>query len=97
MLATMPGIDVSLSEQQNYYEELLKQYKRETEHFHSYKDMCKFDLNTQLDAAAAAGVENGAAAVAATSSSSDGKAVVSAEESSANDEQTSQTAGGASK
>jgi hypothetical protein len=44
----MPGIDVSLSEQQSYYEDLLKQYKRETELFLSYKDMCKFDLN-QLD------------------------------------------------
>ena len=48
MLTTMPGIDVSLSEQQSYYEDLLKQYKRETELFLSYKDMCKFDLN-QLD------------------------------------------------
>ena len=44
----MPGIDVSLSEQQSYYEDLLKQYKRETELFLSYKDNCKFDLN-QLD------------------------------------------------
>lgn len=41
----MPGIDMNLSEQQNYYEVLLKQYKRETELFNSYKEMCKFDVS----------------------------------------------------
>lgn len=41
----MPGIDVSLSEQQAYYDDLLKQYKRESENFNFYKDMCKFDLD----------------------------------------------------
>jgi hypothetical protein len=48
ILSTVPGIDMSQSEQQDYYETLLKQYKREHELLNSYKEMCKFDI-TQLE------------------------------------------------
>ena len=37
----MPGIDMSYTEQQEYYESLLKQYKNEKERLESYKEMCK--------------------------------------------------------
>ncbi len=36
---------MSYSEQQEYYESLLKKYKTERELLESYKDMCKFDIN----------------------------------------------------
>jgi hypothetical protein len=48
MLAAVPGIDMSHTEQQEYYETLLKQYKHEHELLNSYKEMCKFDV-TQLE------------------------------------------------
>ena len=41
ILSTMPGIDMSYTEQQEYYESLLKQYKNEKERLESYKEMCK--------------------------------------------------------
>ena len=45
VLSTLPGLDMSLKEQESYYETLLGQYKREIELIESYKDMCKFDTN----------------------------------------------------
>lgn len=45
ILSNIPGIDMSHTEQQEYYQTLLKQYKRENELFNSYKDMCKFDIS----------------------------------------------------
>ena len=45
MLATMPGIDMSHTEQLDYYQELLKQYKRENELLSTYKDICTFDIS----------------------------------------------------
>lgn len=44
ILATLPGLDVSMNEQQAYYEQLVSQYKRETELIDSYKKMCQFDV-----------------------------------------------------
>ena len=45
ILTTLPGIDMSYTEQQEYYETLLKQYKREKELLESYKEICQFDIN----------------------------------------------------
>jgi hypothetical protein len=45
VLTSMPGIDMSLSEQEAYYESLLKQYKHESDLIKSYKEMCKFDTS----------------------------------------------------
>ncbi len=44
IVASLPGIDMSLKEQEAYYAELLQQYKRETELIESYKEMCRFDM-----------------------------------------------------
>ena len=44
ILATMPGIDMSQKEQEEYYLKLLKQYEQENELLQSYKDTCKFDI-----------------------------------------------------
>ena len=44
ILATIPGIDMSQKEQEEYYLKLLKQYEQENELLQSYKDMCKFDI-----------------------------------------------------
>lgn len=44
-LATLPGIDMSYTEQQEYYESLLAQYKKEKQYLESYKDICKFDIS----------------------------------------------------
>jgi hypothetical protein len=41
----MPGIDMSLVEQQEYYESLLKKYKNDKELLVSYKDICTFDIS----------------------------------------------------
>ena len=41
----MPGIDMSLMEQQEYYESLLKKYKNDKELLVSYKDICTFDIS----------------------------------------------------
>lgn len=45
LLENIPGIDMSLSEQQEYYQKLLNQYKKENELLSSYKEMCTFDLS----------------------------------------------------
>jgi hypothetical protein len=45
ILATMPGIDMSLMEQQEYYESLLKKYKKDKELLVSYKELCSFDIS----------------------------------------------------
>ncbi|RNA03133.1 mediator of RNA polymerase II transcription subunit 9 [Brachionus plicatilis] len=45
LLENIPGIDMSLSEQQEYYQNLLNQYKKENELLNSYKEMCTFDLS----------------------------------------------------
>jgi hypothetical protein len=45
LLNTIPGIDMSHSEQIDYYESLLKQFKYENELLTTYKDMCQFDLS----------------------------------------------------
>ena len=45
ILSTMPGIDMSHTEQLDYYQTLLKQYKRENELLNSYKDICGFDIS----------------------------------------------------
>jgi hypothetical protein len=45
LLNTIPGIDMSHSEQIEYYESLLKQFKYENELLTTYKDMCQFDLS----------------------------------------------------
>lgn len=44
LLTTLPGIDMSYTEQQEYYESLLKKYKKEKELLESYKEICKFDI-----------------------------------------------------
>lgn len=36
---------MSFTEQQEYYESLHKQFKREKELLESYKDICQFDIN----------------------------------------------------
>lgn len=45
ILTTMPGIDMSLIEQEEYYESLLKKYKKDKELLVSYKDICNFDIS----------------------------------------------------
>lgn len=75
ILDTIPGIDMNLNEQQNYYEILLKQFKRETDLFNSYKDMCKFDINqiekqSREEEEAAAAAAAAATAAAGTSTAS---------------------------
>lgn len=45
ILSSMPGIDMSLMEQQEYYESLLKKYKNDKELLVSYKDICTFDIS----------------------------------------------------
>jgi hypothetical protein len=45
LLNTMPGIDMSLTEQEQYYESLLKQYLLKNELLNSYKQSCSnFDM-----------------------------------------------------
>lgn len=45
LLNTMPGIDMSLTEQEQYYENLLKQYLLKNELLNSYKQSCNnFDM-----------------------------------------------------
>ena len=48
LLENIPGIDMSHSEQQEYHQNLLKQYKKENELLNSYKEICKFDI-TKLE------------------------------------------------
>lgn len=45
ILSTIPGIDMSHTEQLDYYQTMLKQYKRENELLTSYKEMCDFDIS----------------------------------------------------
>ena len=45
ILSTVPGIDMSHTEQLDYYQTLLKQYKHENELLTSYKEMCNFDIS----------------------------------------------------
>ena len=54
VLATIPGIDMSQKEQEEYYLTLLKQYEQDNELLQSYKDTCKFDV-ANLDNPASAG------------------------------------------
>ena len=49
ILSTIQGVDMSHTEQLDYYQTLLKQYKRENELLASYKNMCDFDIS-KLDA-----------------------------------------------
>ena len=67
VLGTLPGIDMSLKEQESYYETLLKQYQRESELIESYKDMCKFDVS-KLESGPVESVEE---AVAGSSSNNE--------------------------
>ncbi|CAF0849208.1 unnamed protein product [Brachionus calyciflorus] len=48
LLENIPGIDMSHSEQLEYHQNLLKQYKKENELLNSYKEICKFDI-TKLE------------------------------------------------
>ena len=44
-LSATPGIDMSHTEQIEYYQTLLKQYKNDNELLNSYKEMCDFDIS----------------------------------------------------
>ena len=71
LLTTLPGIDMSYTEQQEYYESLLKQYKKEKELLKSYKEICKFDI-TELEKGPSEGfLNNQEPAVAVASVPSD--------------------------
>ena len=65
LVNTIPGIDMSHSEQIDYYETLLKQFKYETELLATYKDMCQFDLSRLNNQA----VENAASTSTSTTES----------------------------
>ena len=45
ILSTVSGIEMSHTEQLDYYQTLLKQYKHENELLTSYKEMCNFDIS----------------------------------------------------
>lgn len=45
LLENIPGIDMSLPEQQEYYQNLIDQYKKENELLNSYKDICTFNIS----------------------------------------------------
>lgn len=48
LLTTLPGIDMSYKEQQEYYDSLQTKYTRERELLEDYKSICKFDI-TELE------------------------------------------------
>lgn len=48
LLTTLPGIDMSYKEQQEYYDSLQTKYTRERELLENYKTICKFDV-TELE------------------------------------------------